>query len=286
MNNKNLSNKIATIAGLFLGAFVLSALAADWTAPTANPPANNTKAPINVGTILQSKDGTLTVKNMSVGKTTVPASGYSFDVVGNGLLSGLLVSGKTVTDTLQIGSTDISKTGYVLTNKDGTGEAEWKPNTSGLSGASRIYCAAASDGKKYYIPKDKDDAFSTLIDLINTEISSELNPSSNQLLNLDSLSTNEKVGLLKTSFKTKSRTEDYFSIADRKITNTNAPRAYCPTGKNLLFHSMIGWAKDEQNNALEQIVGVINGNYTENYISCVAKGQDRPTLVVGMGLCI
>lgn len=128
MNNKNLPNKIATITGLFLGAFVLSALAVDWTPPTALPPANNTLAPINVGASSQFKAGSL-----AVGKASVPTTGYNLEVSGNGLLGGLLVSGdariigKTVTDRLQIGSTDISKAGYVLTNKDGTGEAEWEP---------------------------------------------------------------------------------------------------------------------------------------------------------------
>ena len=81
--------KIATVSGLFLGAFVLSAIAANsWTPATQNPPDGNTDAPINVGVSPQFKTGPL-----AVGKTSVPATGFDLDVDGLGLFTGLSVSG-------------------------------------------------------------------------------------------------------------------------------------------------------------------------------------------------
>jgi hypothetical protein len=41
--------RVATIVGLALGAFALSALAGTWTAPSVAPPGGNVDAPINVG---------------------------------------------------------------------------------------------------------------------------------------------------------------------------------------------------------------------------------------------
>jgi hypothetical protein len=81
-------NKIAVVSGLFLGAFALSALAASWTPPRSNPPADNTDAPINVGMVAQYKSGAL-----AVGKTSAPAIGFDLDVDGLGFFYGLKVSG-------------------------------------------------------------------------------------------------------------------------------------------------------------------------------------------------
>ena len=51
-------SKIAVVIGLTMGAFAFSAIAA-WTSATANPPAGNVSAPINVGLNSQSKLGQL-----------------------------------------------------------------------------------------------------------------------------------------------------------------------------------------------------------------------------------
>lgn len=51
--------RIATIVGLTLGAFAVSALAGTWTAPTAPAPGGNPDAPINAGDLSQIKTGPL-----------------------------------------------------------------------------------------------------------------------------------------------------------------------------------------------------------------------------------
>jgi len=116
--------KISVVTGLFLGAFVLSALAGSWTQATCNAPECNTGAPINVTISPQSKLGPL-----AVSKASLPTTGYALDVQGSGLFSGLLISGRTITDTITIGGVDMSRRGYVLTN-DGTGNTEWKAPSS------------------------------------------------------------------------------------------------------------------------------------------------------------
>lgn len=276
--------QVAVVSGLFLGAFVLSALAADWTPPTANPPSNNTPAPINVGTASQVKAGPF-----AVGQGTVAESGLDFQVAKVAKLGALWVSGDakivgtTTTDRLTVGGVNAGNAGYVLTNDNlGSGRAEWKPNTSGLSGASRIYCAAVSDGRKYLIPKDSTAEIYKLAEKINTEVTSETTWTE-QLLHVSSPSatgSTNMVGILKASFGDT-------SLTGRDITTTNAPKASCPTGKELIFHAMVGSAKDEQDfNNEQRIVNVVNGDYTNNSISCVTKGNDRPMLVIGVGLCI
>jgi hypothetical protein len=72
--------RIAVIGGLFLGAFTLSAIAADWTPATCAAPGCNTEAPINVGTAEQYKVGPL-----AVGKSSKPVVGYDFEVDGLGI---------------------------------------------------------------------------------------------------------------------------------------------------------------------------------------------------------
>ncbi len=74
-------SKIATITGLALGAFALSALATGtWTAPSAAAPNGNVDAPINVGggTALniysQTKTGFLTLANFIFNPTLAPGS--------------------------------------------------------------------------------------------------------------------------------------------------------------------------------------------------------------------
>ncbi|GEM_PF-3120245 len=58
-------NRIAVVTGLFLGAFALAALA-DWSAPQHTPPTcpsgeSGCDAPLNVGSISQSKQGPLLI---------------------------------------------------------------------------------------------------------------------------------------------------------------------------------------------------------------------------------
>ncbi len=82
--------KIGVIAGLFLGAFAVSAFAAGWTpAPCSNPASCNTEAPLNVSNSDQFKVGRL-----AVGKSSAPTTGYALEVIGTGSFTGMLVSGK------------------------------------------------------------------------------------------------------------------------------------------------------------------------------------------------
>ena len=74
-------SKIATITGLALGAFALSALATGtWTAPSAAAPNGNVDAPINVGggtagnIYSQTKTGFLTLANFIFNPTLTPGS--------------------------------------------------------------------------------------------------------------------------------------------------------------------------------------------------------------------
>lgn len=112
--------RVASITGLFLGAFALSVLAdsSSWTPATCSAPGCNTDAPVNVGANAQFKTGSL-----AVSKASAPTSGYDFEVEGNALLSGLNITGKTVTNTLQV--TNGAQAGYVLAS-DASGNATWQ----------------------------------------------------------------------------------------------------------------------------------------------------------------
>jgi hypothetical protein len=285
MNKKSLLNRIVIGIGLFLGAFALSALAVDWTAPTANPPANNAPAPVNVSISPQAKAGPF-----AVGKATAPSTGYNLDVAGSGLFTGLLVSGDlrvmgtTTTDRLTVGGVDIGKAGYVLTNKGGTGEAEWKPNTSGLSGASRIYCAAGSsgDGNSYsdtnnYFKIKSPQRLYEIVKKIEGKGSPRDFDLGGKIININYLDgaspSNPTQGIVAVTFKGASV--------------STPPSVSCPAGKELIFHSMIGSAKDEEDdNNMQIVAGVVTGDYVANSISCVSQPNDRPTFIAGVGLCI
>lgn len=56
--------RVATVSGLILGAFALSAFAGTWTAPTAPPPGGNPDAPINVGYDVQTKQGGIILNSL------------------------------------------------------------------------------------------------------------------------------------------------------------------------------------------------------------------------------
>ncbi|MEI8327659.1 MAG: hypothetical protein WCG02_00800 [Candidatus Taylorbacteria bacterium] len=116
-------SKIATITGLALGAFALSALATGtWTAPSAAAPNGNVDAPINVGgTVVtpQYKTGAL-----GIGAGTIaPASKALLQVFGAGIIETLGVTNLYVVSGEQTA-------GNVLT-LDGGGKAVWaKPTGS------------------------------------------------------------------------------------------------------------------------------------------------------------
>jgi hypothetical protein len=119
--------KVVTITGLFLGAFAMSVFAGSWTAAPLPAPDGNTGAPINVTSSDQSKEGRL-----SVFMSALPTAGWQFEVGGKGKMTGLWVTGRTITDSLTIGGVDFDKAGYVLTN-DGTGDALWKAPSAVIS---------------------------------------------------------------------------------------------------------------------------------------------------------
>jgi len=119
--------KIASITGILLGAFALSAAAASWTAAPCTAPGCNTDAPLNVGGTPQAKSGKVGILNsLKLGGTTAnpyASTGYMLDVVGNGLFSGLNVSGKIFTNELAVMGGDTA-VGNILVS-DGDGLAVW-----------------------------------------------------------------------------------------------------------------------------------------------------------------
>ena len=130
MNNKTSTlARIATITGLALGAFALSAVAGNWTAPSTTPPTcpsgqSGCDAPINVGASNQAKVGTL-----SIG-TSIP-SAWKLDVEGGGYLQALVV-GTNIPKTFQYldGNQGDNK---VLTSY-ANGDASWKAPSGGSTG--------------------------------------------------------------------------------------------------------------------------------------------------------
>ena len=94
------------VAGFLIGASALSAFATGtWTPPSTLPPGNNVDAPINVGTGLQEKLGSLLIDN-------------NFGILGNLIIA-----------------TGTPDTGKVLTAVDNTGTATWTATSSlGIAG--------------------------------------------------------------------------------------------------------------------------------------------------------
>jgi hypothetical protein len=82
---KHLSKLLFLIIGLSLAATV-SYLNA-WTGPTQTAPEGNVSAPLNIGSALQFKNGSL-----SLGTTTLPTVGYTLDVDGKGVFSEAVAS--------------------------------------------------------------------------------------------------------------------------------------------------------------------------------------------------
>lgn len=82
--------RIATLSGLILGAFAVSAVAATWTPPPSAPPTGNPDAPVNVGSVTQTKLGWLGVRGLIATDftlaTSTPAAGKvltAIDSLGN-----------------------------------------------------------------------------------------------------------------------------------------------------------------------------------------------------------
>ncbi len=82
--------RIATLSGLILGAFAVSAVAATWTPPPSAPPTGNPDAPVNVGSATQTKLGWLGVRGLIATDFTLatgtPAAGKvltAIDSLGN-----------------------------------------------------------------------------------------------------------------------------------------------------------------------------------------------------------
>jgi hypothetical protein len=131
MNQLSLK-KVASVTGLFLGAFALSVIAAnDWSPAGCDAPGCNVGAPINVTVSPQVKAGALTVAGSSQN-----SNGSSLDVKGIVTATGLLVEGIATADTvdvlntLKVSGENSGQVGYVLANKGG-GEVEWKAPNSG-----------------------------------------------------------------------------------------------------------------------------------------------------------
>ncbi len=131
MNNLSIK-KVATVSGLFLGAFAFSVLAANWTEAPCAAPGCNTGAPINVTDTEQTKAGNLILnRSLSVGKDTKAIDGYNFDVSGFSIFDGIKVAGLTETTNLMVKSA--GSDGNVLT-RGVDGLAEWKaPANTGLT---------------------------------------------------------------------------------------------------------------------------------------------------------
>ena len=85
-------NTTLVLAIILVGLLAYNFMTADWTPPTANPPANNVAAPINVGATYQAKTGDL-------GAVRMRAGAYC-DASGNNCLSNLSGAGGNQTKML------------------------------------------------------------------------------------------------------------------------------------------------------------------------------------------
>ncbi|MEK9178079.1 MAG: hypothetical protein AAB777_03115 [Patescibacteria group bacterium] len=107
-NNSSTLARIAVLSGLALGAFALSALA-DWNNAPPNPPGSNAEAPINVGSVSQTKTGSLIIGIPSSGTpspaklTTISADIESATNIAtfyaNNLLQGIAIGYNTIRQT-------------------------------------------------------------------------------------------------------------------------------------------------------------------------------------------
>ncbi|MEK7574907.1 MAG: hypothetical protein AAB511_01620 [Patescibacteria group bacterium] len=97
-----------------------------WTGPASNAPLGNVSAPINTGSIAQTKLGQLLLA-----PATLPAGQAAFDVSGIASVNGLLVNGVVAIAGGNPG------TGKVLTS-DADGFASWQSPTGGSGGGATV----------------------------------------------------------------------------------------------------------------------------------------------------
>jgi hypothetical protein len=115
-------SRVATIGGLALGAFALSAFAGTWVAPSAPAPGGNPDAPVNVGSVTQTKLGWLGVK-------------------------GLVATDLTL-------ATGTPAAGMVLTAIDSLGNAKWQtPSGGGGGGATGDVIVCSATGSTFSNPQ-------------------------------------------------------------------------------------------------------------------------------------
>lgn len=91
--------------GVILGvcAFAAAAALADWSVPSGNAPSNNTPAPLDISTTLQTKEGSLTVADTAPGSNSL--------TVGSGATSVLIKNGGVNANRYCLGSSCITTWG-------------------------------------------------------------------------------------------------------------------------------------------------------------------------------
>ena len=176
MNQLSLK-KVASVTGLFLGAFALSVIAADWTPAGCAAGGCNTAAPINVSSNQQTKLGALAIRNASQNP-----NGSSLDVRGLITSTGLFVEGIAtadtvdVTRTLKVAGANSDQANWVLANKGG-GVVEWKAqNTSGvtISEVTPYLLSVPTDSTKVAPPVIKTTAPATYLYCALSRVESEM----------------------------------------------------------------------------------------------------------------
>ncbi len=155
MNTSTMLNRIAAITGLALGGFALSVLASTWSAPTQAPPDGNVDAPINVGSIEQTRFGIL-----NIGNSASPTGNILLRVFGTGVINSLSSANITTTNetATNLTTTNLKVTGGAVAAgnvlvSDASGNAVWKsincPGTQvlrGISSTGSPICVSISTG--------------------------------------------------------------------------------------------------------------------------------------------
>lgn len=155
MANFSFSNstlkKTVVLTGLLLGAFTLSAFAANWSAPSNNPPTcpdgtPGCDAPLNVSNLFQNKSGKVGLGTLNTYSQELLRP--QLDVNGKGLFSSLgvvndlVVGGNSSSVSLRVtGGNPVA--GQVLTADGPLGLAKWANSTGSGSG---INIGLASSG--------------------------------------------------------------------------------------------------------------------------------------------
>jgi hypothetical protein len=138
MKTKLLQNSksiiLALILTLCVGYVSASSTYTGPNSPTATAPGNNTDAPLNIGTGLQTKDGNLWIKGLLPNPPGGTAT-YGLVVDGKvGIGTGNTAPAAKLDVIGNIKITDgTQKAGYVLTSIDGSGLASWQAASGGGS---------------------------------------------------------------------------------------------------------------------------------------------------------